>query len=119
MAMNQIEKLKISTLAKYRKNRLLNFLQNLTPHISILIHELAHALDNHIALSQSQTIIVDYNNYEKEMRHNKEKSYAEVNVGEYVAQNISEAITAKHKSERAKQLLKYATSLFLQNVQRD
>lgn len=88
------------------------------PHISIMIHELAHIIDANIALSQSQTIIVDYNNYVKEMRHKKEKSYAEVNVGEYVAQNISEAITAKHKSEKAKQLLKYAASLFHQNLQR-
>ena len=89
------------------------------PHISIMIHELAHIIDANIALSQSHTIIVDYNNYVKEMRHKKEKSYAEVNVGEYVAQNISEAITAKHKSEKAKQLLKHAISLFHQNVQRD
>lgn len=89
------------------------------PHISILIHELAHAIDSQIALSQSQTIIVDYNNYVKEMRQKKEKSYASVNVSEYVAQNISEAITAKHKSEKAKQLLKHAISLFHQNVQRD
>lgn len=88
------------------------------PHISILIHELAHAIDNQIALSQSQTIIVDYNNYVKEMRHKKEKSYAGVNIYEYVAQNITEAITAKHKPERAKQLLKYAAAFFLQKLQR-
>lgn len=88
------------------------------PHISIMIHELAHIIDANIALSQSQAIIVDYNNYVKEMRHKKEKSYAGVNISEYVAQNISEAITAKHKSEKAKQFLKYAVALFHQNMLR-
>lgn len=88
------------------------------PHISILIHEFAHVIDSLIALSQSQAVIVDYNYYVKEMRHKKEKSYAGVNIYEYVAQNITEAITAKHKSEKAKQLLKYAASLFHQNLQR-
>lgn len=89
------------------------------PHISIMIHELAHIIDANIALSQSQTVIADYNNHVKEMRDKKEISYACVNIYEYVAQNITEAITAKHKTEKAKQLLKYASSLFNQKVQRD
>ena len=89
------------------------------PHISILIHEFAHVIDSLLALSQSQAVIVDYNYYVKEMRHKKKKSYAGVNIYEYVAQNITEAITAKHKSEKAKQLLMYVSALFHQKSQRD
>ena len=89
------------------------------PHISILVHELAHAIDSQIALSQSQTIVVDYNNYVKEMRDKQETSYAVMSIYEYVAQNIAEALTAKHKAKRATRLLKHATNLFHQNTKRD
>lgn len=104
--------------SKVQKECTFELSTSFNPHISILIHEFAHVIDSMLALSQSQAVIVDYNYYVKEMRHKKEKSYAGVNIYEYVAQNITEAITAKHKSEKAKQLLNYVSALFHQNLQR-
>lgn len=89
------------------------------PHIAIFIHELAHAIDYQLAISHSKAVIVDYNNYVKEMRRKKVTSYAYLNIEEYVAQIISEAITAKSKTRKAKKLLLHSMDLCHRKSQKD
>ena len=89
------------------------------PHIAIFIHELAHAIDYQLAISHSKAVIVDYNNYVKEMRRKKVTSYAYLNIEEYVAQIISEAITAKSKTRKAQKLLLHSMDLCHRKSQKD
>ena len=89
------------------------------PHIAIFIHELAHAIDYQLEISHSKAVIVDYNNYVKEMRRKKVTSYAYLNIEEYVAQIISEAITAKSKTRKAQKLLLHSMDLCHRKSQKD
>ena len=89
------------------------------PHIAILIHELAHAIDDQLDISHSRLAVMYYNSYSKEKRNNKNTSYASSDIFEYVAQNITEAITAKHKSKKAECLLQIAISLCYRYLQKD
>ena len=89
------------------------------PHIAIFIHELAHAIDYQLEISHSKAVIVDYNNYVTEMRRKKVTSYAYLNIEEYVAQIISEAITAKSKTRKAQKLLLHSMDLCHRKSQKD
>lgn len=84
---------------------------NINPHIAIFIHELAHAIDYQLGISQDKNISLDYNSSKLEMRRKQNTSYACSNIFEYVAQNITEALTAKHKSDRAKRLFQYVLTM--------
>ena len=81
--------------SKVQKGWTFELSSDFNPHIAIFIHELVHAIDYQLEISQSKTVIEEFNSFMTEMHDSKEASYAYSNICEYVAQNVSEAITAK------------------------
>ena len=97
--------------SKVQKGWTFELSSDFNPHIAIFIHELVHAIDYQLEISQSKTVIEEFNSFMTEMHDSKEASYAYSNICEYVAQNVSEAITAKYKSIKAKKLLRYVLAM--------
>lgn len=55
-----------------------------------LIHEIGHALDNHLGLRNNETIIDSYMNHEVSFTNANNSDYYYSNVAEYIAESIAE-----------------------------